>query len=311
MKQLKPIIIVILIIVLLLGGTFFLIGYLKPKKAGILIKSEPTADVFINGQQVGRTPYEETREAGELIVKLIPESLEKPLAPFETKVTLVSGVKTVIEREFGESVDTSSGQIVSFEKVGGNETSLSIVSVPDVAQISIDGQTRGFAPYKTAAISPGEHELIVSMPGYKEKTIEVKTYTGYKLIAFVKLAPSEEATEAGKVVEEEVPLEEEEVEVEILSTPTGFLRVRSEPSTLGEEIGRVAPGERYPLLEEDEETGWFKIEFKRAEEGLPAQAGWVSNQYAEKIEESEEILPTPTSSPTASPAANPTASPSL
>jgi len=88
-----------------------------------------------------------------------------------------------------------------------------------------------------------------------------------------------------------------------LSTPTGFLRVRSEPSTAGEEVAQVDPGDRFPYLETDEDTGWFKIEYEDGEEG------WVSNQYAKKVEpgeedeeEEEEPSPTPTASPEPSPA---------
>jgi N-acetylmuramoyl-L-alanine amidase len=100
------------------------------------------------------------------------------------------------------------------------------------------------------------------------------------------LAPNGE-----EILEEEEEIgEPKQVEVEILSTSTGFLRVRSEPSILGEEIGRVEPGERYPYLDEDEDTGWLKIEYEEGKEG------WVSGQYAKKIEESKEE-PSPSPSP--------------
>ena len=62
----------------------------------------------------------------------------------------------------------------------------------------------------------------------------------------------------------------------IKETPTGWLRVRGEPSTVGAEVGRVNPGEKYTLLEEKD--GWFQIEY---EEG---KNGWISGQYAEKTE---------------------------
>jgi hypothetical protein len=56
----------------------------------------------------------------------------------------------------------------------------------------------------------------------------------------------------------------------ITNTPTGWLRVRQNPS--GKEIGRVLPGETYRLL--SEENGWYEIEVS---EGA---AGWISGQYA-------------------------------
>jgi hypothetical protein len=100
--------------------------------------------------------------------------------------------------------------------------------------------------------------------------------------------------EEGGGVVEEVPEEviEEEVEkVVILSTPTGFLRVRSEPSTLADELGTVEPDEEYELLETDEETGWFKIKFTQEENDEEIE-GWISNQYAKMVE--NEASPTPT-----------------
>ncbi|MBU0572621.1 PEGA domain-containing protein [Patescibacteria group bacterium] len=298
MKKLRAISIVLVVAGFILGIVFFVVGSFKPKSAGITIETVPAASIIIDGEQVGRTPYSGTRKPGEITIKLIPESFEAPLAPFETKVTLVAGIETIVKREFGESDETSSGEIISFEKIGGKEASLAVVSIPDAAQISIDGSIRGFAPYKTSSIVPGEHQVIVYAPGFSEKSFSLRTTEGYKLTAVVKLKPNGEEVLSD---EDETPEEPKQEEVEILSTPTGFLRVRSEPSTAGEEVAQVEPGERYPYLDTDEDTGWFKIEYEDGEEG------WVSNQYAKIIEpgvdnEEEEPSPTPTASPEPSPA---------
>ena len=291
MKKWRLFLLILAISGLVIGVALILIGTFKKKTAGLFIETTPTALVFINGEQVGRTPYEATLDPGEVTVKLVPESLEVPLAPFETKISLTSGIKTVIRREFGDSDELSSGEVISFEKTGGKEAGLAVVSIPDAAQISIDGNVRGFAPYKTTSLSVGEHQVSVSAPGYKERNVSIRTVEGYKLTVVIKLAPSSEPAPVEGGAEEE----EKRTEVEILSTPTGFLRVRSEPSTLGEEIGRVEPGQRYLYLEEDEETGWFKIEYEEGKEG------WVSNQYAKKVENSSEVVsPSPTPSPTPS-----------
>jgi len=275
MKRLRIGIALIVLGIIIIGVVLFLLGFFRPESAGLLIESTPSATVFIDGQQVGRTPYETTRKPGEIVIKLVPQALDEALVPFETKVSLTSGIKTVIKREFGDSEETSSGEILSFEKIGGDVSSLAVVSVPNAAQIAIDGTVRGFAPYKTSSITPGEHRLAVSAPGYSERALSIKTVEGFKLTAVIKLAPNGEPV----LEEEKEEIEEpERLEVEILSTPTGFLRVREEPSTSAEEIGRVEPGERYPYLDEDEDTGWFKIEYEEDKEG------WVSGQYVKKIE---------------------------
>jgi hypothetical protein len=186
-------------------------------------------------------------------------------------LTLASGIKTVVKREFGESDETSAGEIVSFEKTGGRKASLSDVSIPDAAQISIDGVIKGFAPLKATPIIAGEHQVTATLSGYKERSVSVRTAERYKLTLVIKLALDEEAQQA---TQEESIEDIKQEKVEILSTPTGFLRVRNKPSTTGEEIGRVEPGKRYILLEQDEKTGWFKIEYEEGKEG------WVSNRYA-------------------------------
>ena len=300
-RKYRIIILAVIILAIVGLGIYFLIKVLRPVSAGVLIETVPAASVFIDGGQVGRTPYKETRKPGEIIVKLIPESADTPLAPYETKVSLASGIETVIRREFGATDETSSGDIVSYERVGGRTIGLSVVSIPDGAQVSVDGTVRGFVPYKSSSITPGEHQIVVSSPGYIERSLTIKTVRGYKVTAVIKLAPSPETEVKG---EEDVQEKTVQELVEILSTPTGFLRVRSGPSTANEEVFQVKPGESYPILEEDSESGWFKIEYEKDKEG------WVSNQYAKKLSE-EEAKATPTSTPTlkASPSPTPSAAP--
>jgi len=303
MRRLRLIVIIVFVLVILAGAGILAWSLLKPKTAGIYIETSPASSVTIEGEQVGRTPYTATRNSGEIVVKLIPETIDKPLSPYEVKVALTPGVKTIIKREFGDSEETSAGEIVSFEKLGGSEASVSVVSIPDAAQVAIDGQIRGFAPYKVSSITPGEHSLVVSYEAYESRTISIKAIEGYRLTAVVKLRPTGEV-KAEK--EGEKPKEEEKrVMIEILSTPTGFLRVRAEPSTAGDEVSQVKPGERYAFIEENDTKDWFKIEYEKGKEG------WVSSQYAKKIEVTGSVTPTSkaTPSPTAKTMPTPTTKP--
>lgn len=284
MKRLWAVLVTLGIVALVIAAVFFVMGYFRPDEAGLQIKTTPEASVFIDGVEVGKTPYQAKRKPGEVVVRLVPTPGDKPLAPYETRVTLVSKIETAINREFGETEETSQGETISFEKTGGKEAALSIVSIPDSAQISIDGTPRAFAPYKTSLFAPGKHEIGIAAPNYFERSFEVKTLAGYKLTVVVKLAPTGETPQ-------EAPKEEEikVTMVEILTTPTGFLRVRATPSAGGEVLGELKPGEKYRYLETDSATGWFKIEYEKGKEG------WVSNQYS-KI--TEEATPTPTPSAT-------------
>lgn len=262
----------ILIIFALLG--LFLIGYFKPKGAGIYIDTIPISDVYINDSLVGSTPYEAVRNPGEITIKIVPQ--DTSLVSFETKINLVSNIRTVIKRDFAQTEEESSGEIASFEKVGGKEASISIVSMPDAAQIAIDGQVRGFAPYKINSILPGEHTLTISAQGYLDRSVTINAYKGYKLTVIIKLAAGELS-----VLPTPTPSTQElnVKKVQILDTPNNFLRVRSEPSTDGKEIARVPSGNSYTLIEEDVKGGWYKIEYEKDKEG------WVSSEYSKIVEE--------------------------
>ena len=285
-------------VILILSLVFFLVGYFRPKSAGINVQTNPAAAIYIDGEMVGRTPYEGTVDPKEVVIKLIPESFEKPLAPYETRVNLVSGIETIIQRDFAESEANASGAIISFEKDGGKEVAIAIISQPDSAQVTIDGQVKGFTPYKSSNITEGEHTIAVSAPGFQEKSLTVHTYEGYKLTSEFKLAPLAETED---VEEDSLPPEAEEIDeqkdqmLEILDTPTGYLRVRAEPSTGSSEVGRVDPGKTYRLIEENTTAGWYKIEY------IEGKEGWIAKQYAKKVGEGVGGSPTPTAKPLASP----------
>lgn len=263
------------VILILLGvAGFFLRSKLFPGKAGLSIETQPGATVFIDGEQVGATPYETVRSAGQVTLRLVPQANGTSLAPWGAKVSLTENVKTIIRREFGETESASSGEILSFEKVAGQSAQLAVISTPDSAQITVDGEVRGFTPVKISSISVGEHKLILSHPGYREREISARAEAGYKLTADVTLAQIEEVQEGG----EATPSGGLKTQIEILDTPTDFLRVRMEPTTTATESAQVKPGQKFTLLEESTDKKWFKIEYEKGKQG------WVSAQYAKKTD---------------------------
>lgn len=286
-RKIKIIITSIVGLAIIIALIFFIFGFLKPKYAGIYINTNPTSMVYIDGEEMGRTPYKKTLKPKEIEIKLVPDSFQLPLYPFETRMDLIAGVETVIKRDFGETEELSSGEILSFEKGIRDETSLSVITIPDSGKLIIDRKDKAFTPHKTSAILPGNHVLELSASGFVAKEIRVKTYRGYKLTAFVQLSKSviqdvdklETATSAA-----EIEREKENIMVKIKTTPTGFLRVREQPSSIANEVGQVIPGQTYVLLEQDEKTGWYKIEFKEDSDRQVIKSGWISNQYAERID---------------------------
>ena len=92
----------------------------------------------------------------------------------------------------------------------------------------------------------------------------------------------EQGTSLEEVAEIATTREEEEEpipQIEILSTPTGWLRVRGGPSTSFEQVDQVNTGEVYPLIEES--AGWYNISIA---EDL---TGWVFSEYAQILEDEQ------------------------
>lgn len=283
MKTFWTVVIAIFSFILLALSVFFVMGQLKPKPSEILIDSSPVSNIYFDDVFVGKTPYTTQKNPGEISVKMIPEESSGTLLPYQTKVSLVSGVRTVISREFGATEDLSSGQVVLFEKIDRRETSMVVLSTPENAQISVDGTVKGFAPYKVSDIVTGKHQLTVKASGYSDRVMTISVVMGYRLTVYVKLAKSSEEVLAVSQAPQFMTM------VEILKTPTGFLRVRMKPGVGGDEIAQVKEGEKYKFLEEDAETKWLKILYGLPKPGLPdGITGWVSGQYAKKIEVSTE-----------------------
>ncbi|HUV72518.1 MAG TPA: PEGA domain-containing protein [Clostridia bacterium] len=255
---------------------------LRKAPAALQISAQPPANVFIDGKLLGKTPYQgDNWEAKEYSIKLIPESTTTPMASWESKVKLTSGVLTLIEREFGSSEALSSGQILSLEKTKDKEKAkLTIISNPDGALIHLDGEAKGFTPIKLDEVGVGDHQIELAKEGFVEKTVKARAAAGFELIVNVKLAQESDsttsATDSAKPASDSSVVDSEtKTEVEIKETPTGWLRVRKGPSTTTAEIAKVNPGEKYPLLEE--KSGWYRIQLEEDQEG------WISGQYATKI----------------------------
>lgn len=282
----------------------------KPQPAALKVTSIPQATVFIDGKHAGTTPYlNEELEAGEVTLKLVPEQASTQAIPFEGLVELTSGVVTVVNHQFATDENSAAGEMLALQPNNRSVASISIVSQPDAAVVRIDGESKGFTPLVIEQIDAGDHQLLISSPGYQERTINVKTQTGYRLVVSTQLSKSavpeqpdkmesDEATDSAdpnddedtvskdapnsasptpkptsKSTSEETP---DTPYVKINDTPTGWLNVRSEAVIGDNIISKVDPGDTFPLL--DEQSGWYQIELDDGTEG------WIAGAYAEKYE---------------------------
>ncbi|KKT68220.1 MAG: seg [Microgenomates group bacterium GW2011_GWC1_44_37] len=150
------------------------------KKAGIQITSHPDANVIINGKSVSKTPfYDENLTPGMTTIQMTAIDSGQS---WEGKVNLVSGTLTTVHREFGSTPDKSHSYSLSFEKLANNkDSSVSIISLPSNATVSIDGKPAGFTP-ATADIAPGPHVFSFTAPGYQDKIINGAVQIGYRLV---------------------------------------------------------------------------------------------------------------------------------
>lgn len=280
----KWILVWLVVLLALTGGFFAFRNRFSPAQAKLEIaQTNVPSQVFINGVQVSSsTPYEEFAKPGEITLRLVPVSPDKPRSVWETKITLTVGVTTVVRRDFGETDADSSGEILSFEKIGGKKAELAVVSVPDASEVEFDGNVRGYTPLPiTNATSGQEHTLSVSHPDYTTREVtSLKPVPGYKLTAIVYLAqdPESKKQKEQEASSSATPVDEPKTaQVEIQETGTGFLRVRQDASKTSPEVAQVKPGQQFILIEESKDGEWYKIEYEKG------KTGWISAQYAKKV----------------------------
>jgi len=275
-----------IVIILLIAGLSFA-GYTFYSKrskgiAGLKVTSTPTTSIFLNDKLIGKTPYEDKHPPGEYILKLIPEDSSTTAISWQGKVNLAPALLTYVNRELGTSELTSAGEILSLEKIPGNEAQVAVFSKPDAATVVFDGQDKGATVVLLNSVTPGEHDVAVSSPGFASRTVRISATAGYKLSVNFQLAllGGDQQTTSGISPTPGPPGTSSSTlkppYVVIKDTPTGFLRVRSSPSTSATESAQVKPGEKFPLL--DEKEGWYQITY------IEGKVGWISGRYADKVE---------------------------
>ncbi len=281
-------------LLLLVAAVGWVVGAIRkrsPREGELRVESSVATGVFLDNKHLGRTPLREKVQSGEYTVKLVPESPIAQLASWQGKVSVGPSLLTYVNASLSESEFTSAIDLLWLEKIAGKRPELSVVTNPDGATVLIDDVTKGVTPLSLQDISAGDHSVTVTSPGFLSRTIKVKLSPGYRLIASFKLALGggvPEATTAATLTptttppaggsgKTKIPVPEPaKPYVTIKETPTGFLRVRIEPSTSATEAARVKPGEKYSLV--NEKSGWYQIMYDEK------STGWISGQYAEKVE---------------------------
>jgi len=275
---------VFILIPALLLAIFFFVSYQylvksRAQKGALQVTSVPESKVYLDSTFIGQTPLckcdaGDMLKTGNYTIRLVP--IEKDLPEFQEKIILSEGVLTVVDRKFGKD-SLSEGFVISLTPLlDKQKRELLVASFPQGATIFLDDDKIGQTPVLYKDPTESDHVLKGTKNGYQDKSIRIRTPSGYKLTVAMYLSTSTETAQqaANPVASSSAAVSSPSpVSVIILDTPTGFLRVRASNALDSAEVGRVTPGATYELLEE--QAGWFKIK-------LSDKEGWISDQYARK-----------------------------
>lgn len=253
--------------------------------SAIRVDAFPKAEVYINGQRVGQTPYSnEHMKPGSYVLKLVTApGTPGSFIPWEEQVKLVDGGLTYVSQDLAGSADFSAGQTLWLSKLMTDRAELTVVSEPDDGEVNIDKLDKGKTSLLISDLEPGNHEIVVSRPGYADQVIHGMLVAGYRLNVVVKLGrmvvrqnEGQNQASPSAVVTAQIQKSVAGAEspyVIIKDTPTGFLRVRKEASVTSVQIDEVKPGGKYPLVSET--NGWVLLR----QASSSANLGWVSGDF--------------------------------
>lgn len=266
---------VFIAIIVFLMVTFFI----DPSfgKGALQVTSTPESNVYLDGKLIGKTPLckcelQDMLPSGVHDIKLIPTSGD--LSTYEERIAITKSTLTVIDRTFNNS--SSEGSVINLTSLDNKDSmELFVIAFPDKSNVFLDNNIVGSTPLLLKDITQSDHDLTIKKDGYKDKTIKIRTASGYKLNVLVALginlasavpSASSSSAEPSPVVAIQ--------KVVILQTPTGDLNVRESGSLDSAKIGKVYPGDSFDLV--DEKDNWFEIKLQ------DGKTGWISAIYAKK-----------------------------
>lgn len=275
-------------------------------KGGVKVTSNQISDIYLDAKNIGTTPLSNSPlEVKKYQLRIVPQ--DPSFAPEETQVKLFPGFETTVDWLFGKTKDDSSGYIFEAENAHKRDASeLEITTDPDNVPININGENKGFSPLVVDSLPVGDYQLGLQAPGYNESNRSVRLMKGKRLLVTVKLArkPLDIAATAPTLAPLPAPVTTprptprptpklttstssssavlgkstaKKPYIEVLDTPTGFLRVRSKPAADGDILGQLNVGETVPYGGTTTDN-WFKIVF-----GATSSA-WVSGQYSRLVQ---------------------------
>ena len=269
----------ILFCFIVLTVVFLVIVLVISKDSGrgaLQLTSIPKSKAYLNNAYIGETPIcrcqlSQMLPIGEYSIKLVPNV--SGISEFDQTIQINSGVLSVIDRTFGQGL-SGEASVITLDSISDQTNAqLLVISFPDKSNVFLDNNQVGTTPLLLNNLTPSDHEIKVSKDGFRDKIVKIRTVDGFRLETQVFLAINDSQNIASQAASTP-PTTLKPVQVQILPTPTGFLRVRLSASLNSSEVGRVNPGEIYDLI--SQQGNWYEIKL------TSGVLGWVSSQYATK-----------------------------
>lgn len=244
---------------------------------GLSIITAPSgADVWLDGEIVGKSPISLSPNQGVHKLKITNEDyISRELEiNIEDSLRLVVEVFLSIDPFIKEPKKLSNPKLGIYDLSSNNDN---LLSNPKSWSEAI------FFFEKNVKIN---FDLVIDKNGnlyYKSRSEWDKKIRSGKAVIIGYLGDSSDKTisDAANKTLEQITIESNPAkktsakkEVQILSTPTGTLNVRSGPNLSFSILTKVKPGEKYELIEE--KSDWYKI-------NVNGTKGWVSAQYIKVI----------------------------
>lgn len=120
--------------------------------ATISITSEPSnAEILLNGQQIGVTPFQDIVSVGEYRLELRKPLYQTDISQFTVKAAEQKQIHRVLTPKFGY---------------------LTVTSIQGNSSVTLDGKPLGFTPINKRQIESGFHTLKISSPLYHDSIAE-------------------------------------------------------------------------------------------------------------------------------------------
>lgn len=161
-------------------------------RSGIQVTSNKEAEVEVNGTRVGNTPYyDESQQSGTAEIKVTEKVSGQT---WKDRVNLVSGTLVTVHRDFAENEASSSGYILSFEKLEPSSGArIRFESDPENTTVSLDGKPQGFAPLMME-VDEEPHTYTFTHTSFEDKEIRAQAKNGYLLNMIFTMGSSKKVT---------------------------------------------------------------------------------------------------------------------